>query len=549
MKAAPARRPLETVMKVYVGCSSKKKAAEFARRHPCLPDPVFLPRKGLDAELLATITSGATSPCLYIEDDVYLDAGFMERAAAGLAEIGQRDPLWGLCGNFGIALNMYGLRPTALARYLADAQGGPNLPPAILPAQSLHGNTLLINAPLLRSRGIALPERGAGSLGSLMLCLITMRNGLRNYLLPQLLVYHDGQAREARERLREARAPEFQAWARELLGCVSLSSTFGELSVREARGDMFLPEDGLASHARKPQPHVAIVIRTRFQRPYMLWRATQTAAAFRAASGHAGMYEIVIVSDRAGEKLPAGVEFRHFPTKPPLEDSRLHLIRQAARAINADYFWFLDDDDWLFPNRAAFISDSIIANPPGCTFHLGSRHFRESEVAGSFAGASRASADKTYSPRCFANSLQGFNAMPFCGLVFPAAALRNLLAANDFSRILYYEDYCIELLNMFLPGYFPVALDVLAAGISVRDNNTITEKDRTRWNTSASAAFWLTLQKANLLISRPALYQPDREEMLRGIPFAELTRLLGRKFIKKFRKMKTALFPDAAARP
>lgn len=495
------------------------------------------------SEFINNIIHFEKDPCLLLAEDACSDKGFAARARAGLMRLQGSCAHWGLAGNGGYGSNLYGIRVSPVIRYFSDLSGGPNLPGRILPVQYLESGVLLLNAPLLREKCVFLPDLGnCGDFVGTALSLAAQNAGLGCFALPELLVFHNS-LRDSKK-TGEGDRP-FIDWVSGIVSPKRLPLSHGSLALPKAMGNMDPEYSSLECCAPIQEKTVCIVVRTRFQSKERLWRTLTTINAFIAASGHAGMYRPVVISDLQNrDNVPLeGIPFVQFALDEPLEDSRFFLIRQAVMNLESDYFWFVDDDDWLFPNMARFISLSIQASPPGSSLYTGSRHFREKELPeGTWPGDSHVRGDHYYDPKNFYCSIFGHNHIPFCGMIFPAECLKQIFTANDFDSIVYFEDYTLEQMVMYREDFFPVVIDCMAAGISVREKgNTITKPNSTLWNISECAMFSKITQNANILISIPPPVKnsvpplPDRDEILAGIKYWELKLLLWRKVVNKLK--------------
>lgn len=535
-------------MRIYLPFNET--GTSFRKRNPWIDENVVY--KGDNETILQFINSIIRSEkdaCLLLADDACSDKDFIARVRAGLAKLQNSYTHWGLAGNGGYGGNLYGIGASPVIRYFSDLSGGPNLPGRILPAQSLESGVLLLNAPLLREKGVSLPDVGdCRDFVGTILSLAAQNAGLGCFALPELLLFHNSH-RDSKET--GAVNEPFINWVSGIVSPKRLPLSYGSLALPEASGNMDPEYSSLECCAPRREKTVCIVVRTRFQSKERLWRTLTTINAFIAASGHAGMYRPIVISDLQNrENAPLeGIPFMRFSPDEPLEDSRFFLVRQAAMNLEGDYYWFIDDDDWLFPNMARFISLSIQASPPGALLYTGSRHFREKEMAdGTWPGDSHVKGDHYYDPKNFYRSFFGKNHVPFCGMIFPAEHLKQIFTANDFDSIIYFEDYTLEQMVMYREDFFPVVIDCLAAGISVREKgNTITSPNNPLWNISECAMFSKITQVANMLISIPDPAKnapppsPGRDEILAAIKYRELKLLLWRKVVNKLKYIRAKL--------
>jgi hypothetical protein len=216
---------------------------------------------------------------------------------------------------------------------------------------------------------------------------------------------------------------------------------------------------------------------------------------------------VVITSNDPEEAVfDSGVEVVVVPDDSG-RDNRFRLVQHAIRHIESDYLWFVDDDDWLFPNDAELIALALAIAPAGSPVFVDSQHFREagSTVASEGALPSlRSSPGRRFPASEFMLSLSGHNHTPFCSAVLNRV---TLLAIPDelFQKIVYFEDFALVLHSVLQPRVTPIAVSTLGAGISVRaEGHSVVESDRTIWNQSmAELTTHLVDDAATPLLSLP----------------------------------------------
>jgi len=259
---------------------------------------------------------------------------------------------------------------------------------------------------------------------------------------------------------------------------------------------------------RKP---LAIIIRTRFQRQQsFLNRTISTAKALAAVAGDTVNIEIHIVTDAkpassAGYgSLFAGVKILEVDL-PEVSDSRYRLVKCAVAGIEADYFWFIDDDDWVFPNEAERLALVISAVPADTLIFLDCRHFYETPGLPGSEAAGEVKAGKTFCAKNFIISLTGQNQTPFCGVIYPRSVF-DLIPEKCFQTIVYAEDFMSTMFALLTGRYLTVTVDKLLAGISIRaSGNTVTERDRRNWHYAkgAIASYLVNMPGGPQLMSLP----------------------------------------------
>ncbi|WNC89264.1 glycosyltransferase family A protein [Paraburkholderia sp. FT54] len=432
-----------------------------------------------------------------VHDDVFLSGDFGVRVDELIAELNASWPNWGLVGNAAVLSVKVGYAGTNVVRYLSDPHGGPNLASEILPAQSIDGNVMLLNVKAMRARQLRLPTFDGFQLYDIILSIETVRAGLGVYVAPQLACWHGSRGNQGEF----DRAKDSEAFKHYLTSAVQnrriqtlngVTEARFDLASRMMRGRVELELDSLRQAVSgRPVKTVAIVTRTQFSRLDLLNRTLDTIDAFVASAGASTSFRSFIVTDRKNA-APEDVKRRTVVLEADLphgSDTRYQLVRFAAENIDADYFWFVDDDDWLFPNEAERLSLAISAAPSGAMVFLDCQHFSEKPVApgtGSDVHLYRSVEGHFFSSQRFLLSLSGQNHSPFCGVVFERGALLAI-PPRVYETVTYYEDFMTILNTLLSLKCFPVVVDKLYVGISLRNSgNTVTEMDRTKWDRSMS---------------------------------------------------------------
>lgn len=166
--------------------------------------------------------------------------------------------------------------------------------------------------------------------------------------------------------------------------------------------------------------------------------------------------------------------------------SRTDLLLQAVETSPADYIWFIDDDDFVFPGGARALARTIF-NPADVAIFGDSQTYEERwrfnamlgrQTLAHFEPRNRLSSSGVL------KSFHGENHIPICGMVLPVALLqqqlKNVAAHGD-----YLEDYFILLRLLVAPKLEIEILPHFIAGISLRGSeNTVRSRDRSPWNQS-----------------------------------------------------------------
>jgi hypothetical protein len=484
---------------LHVVARSAAAVTEWSRRHPTVSTSArfHIDRPSYFEVLNEIIRDTRSDYALVVHDDVFLSERILDDVAELASELDSDWPAWGVCGNAGVLSFGVGWKNTKVLRYLRDPHGGPNYQGVVLPAQSVDGNVMLLNTRALRDRGICLPAFEGFQFYDLVLCVEALYHGLAVLIAPRLTSVHlSGGSQTQFDRA--AQSVRLHRYLSQRLANAELTTLNG---VVKLPAELPTPEQefqhpdaiDIEMHAlhvaatKRPKRRVVIVVRTQFRDLALLRRALETVQAFAVAAGDATEFKPVVVTDRLAD-CP---DFVHryasvvaVETEPGI-DSRFRVI-QCASGIDADFLWFVDDDDWLFPNEAKRLGLVVNILPPNALLFIDTQWFHERIGSGgpTITGNYSIIAGRYFYARDWALSLSGENHIPFCGMIVPTQLVRAL-DPRLFERVVYYEDFAIQLSGLMSSATVQIVVEKLFSGISVRETgNSITVPDRTRWDKS-----------------------------------------------------------------
>ncbi len=499
---------------IHVVARSKSAAETMLRRHPSLKSQI---QCHFDIssyfEFIQEIIKENDKPICVVHDDVFLPSSFLANVKNLVEELNEYWPNWGVCGNAGVVPFKIGQNKGDVIRYMADPHGGPNAQGMVLPAQSIDGNVMLLNCSALKSRNMILPKMQGFQFYDIALCISTLAVGRAILVAPQLSCYHDskGSQKNFDEFISSDEVKEFLSSkiCNIMLRTINGTISSGIQDYDTPKGRIDVPVDALSLAAfDRHVPKTAIIIRTQFKDPVLLRRSIEAAVAFSAAAGNSTLFSIYIISNFPDVENVTGAydQVKFIFVELPYQDTRNYLVSAAFEYISADWYWFVDDDDWLFPNEAAFISNCLAVVPPTSLVLVGSQHFFEGSIRKSSNYLSddyTINAGRYFDPSSWHQGISGFNHIPFCGMLV-SADVYSEMDATIFSDITYFEDYALQMSALSNSKRPVIVIDKLCVGISVRpEGNTITEVDRSKWNTSLTE---LTFRLCNDS-ARPYLYR------------------------------------------
>jgi len=493
-------------MKIIVTAGSEESEKAFLKRHAFAAESIVVRRNEKSLfDVINSIIEGESEPVLLVHDDIYFNSDFEDRVEELLQKVSDEDYEWGVIGNAGIANNAYGYRASNIIRYVVDPHEGATLSARILPVRMIDGNTMLINAPELRKRNVRLPSLSGFQLYDLALSIESLKAGLGVFVSPELLCYHDNKDNPA-SFISFAESDEAQRYLGANLKNTYLETLNGIIKVREPSGDFDWVEATARIGRKQSGIHVAIVVRTQFKRPEQLFRTLTSIRSFIASSQDADLFQCHVVTDvnTGKEKEMYGFPIHYFPCD--LRDSRFLLVSEAIKNILSDYIWFVDDDDWLFPNSAEWLANTIRSAPSASTFFIGTEHFIEKKLPGSESLIqTRAVTHQYFPPSDLFKSIYT-NHIPFSGIIFPRLKIIGRWSSSEVEKITMFEDWYLQILNFQSDNFFPITINKLFVGISIRGiGQTVTLKDRTEWYKSESTIYYDLVKKGGMIFSIPRM--------------------------------------------
>ncbi|MBY0346482.1 MAG: hypothetical protein K2P98_06435, partial [Neisseriaceae bacterium] len=431
-----------------------------------------------------------------VHDDVLLPKDYLHNIENLIKKLEVQWPNWGLVGNAGISTNRYGLSCENKTRYLFDPHSGLSMNSEILPAYGIDGNVMLINTKQARKQGLLMPAFEGFHLYDIVLSIEMLSRSMAVLVAPDLACVH----LSGGEQLGFDVAKNSESFKKYLAGVLNnkrIDSLNGFIegvaqtqhqseSAVVKKIDLYHASLKQASFGRSKKT-VAIVTRTQFKRPQLLTRTLSSVSAFIAAAGEATTFMHYLVSDRVvSDDFDSGcatVLYADLACNTTV-DTRYRLVEYAAKNIDADFLWFLDDDDWLFPNEASTLALTINTSPLDSLFVVASKHFKETNIAGTVHYNTVPSTH--FCPADFLRSIVGNNTIPFCGLIFSKQALLSI-PPSAYTKITYFEDYFSFLYTLASGRYLPVIVEPLLVGISIRsieEGQSVIAQDRSLWDQS-----------------------------------------------------------------
>jgi hypothetical protein len=259
---------------------------------------------------------------------------------------------------------------------------------------------------------------------------------------------------------------------------IPFNSDFNIVSPPPSLNALFLASMG--SH--NEQPTLTVITRTQFGRVSELKRCLESVVSFASHYGK-HLVNLVLVSDSHPPEnfdLPQGFHFAHAKV-PQGKDSRFMLVGQGVSSVSSDYYLFVDDDDWMFPNNASALRQLLQICPRDSVVFADSRHYLEDrDREDSIFVGNKLTYGRIFPGNRFMGSLSGVNNNPFCSVIFPRKTFEDL-DPMVYSSVEYAEDYFLILKTLYQDSV-PFVFEGQLVGISIRESgNTVTEFGHPKW--------------------------------------------------------------------
>ena len=492
-------------MPVFIACRSQETAERWQEQNRHFPGLDFKPVLGCRS-LYRLLNSAVHDSCdgitLFTHDDNWFGVGIEARIHALVDELKLRFPNWAVCGNAGVSYD-----GRKVYHYLHDPHCGPDQGVAPKPVLTVDGNLILLNAALLRQSGLVLPDLGGFHGYDLVLSLECYRRELLVLADRRLMTMHKSAGDQKGFDLFVKSRPFADYFSQRFInhriitlnGPVDMSESVdysyaGSPETPAACSDIMKLFDAALIKSRVHQkPTLTVVCRSILNRPMMLQRAVGSFAQAQLEGGELLAIQGCIVTDKDYGLLEEELRrLRRLYPGLPLDgrafaanserSSRVNLILQSLEAIDTDYIWFVDDDDFILPGAALHLGRVLFAQANIVAVGH-SLVFDEQWSAGLELCESSRPGIQFRAENIF-NSFNGDNHVPVCGCVFPPRLIKNSLAKQA-ARGDYYEDYFL-LLNILNSRRLEIeAVDANLCGVSWRKgDNTINQLDRSNWDFS-----------------------------------------------------------------
>ena len=446
----------------------------------------------------------------FILPEVWLSPDFGDAIAAVCSELDRLcDQNWGMASNRGVrwdGLHVY--------QYVRQPPRNPQTGLSPKPVISCGGAVFVLNLAAMRAARVVLPRIDHTSEFFVALGVSLLSAALPIFADHRLMAayFPDNLANNAAPSL-----PYSSQLKRFLSAHIlnhSLATTEGPLLIDtasdftylrlpksgSARPDLISLFDNALRRARVRKLKLDFAIRSCLDRDHLLERAVRSCvgAAIESSTDleinirvitNAPEQEVSRISQEFSLAFPVSkISVESFQLRPN-RFSRTDLLLQAVESSQADFIWFIDDDDFVFPGAVNSLARTVLA-PAAIAMFGDCRTFEERWRFNATLGRQTLT---HYEPRDLLRaagvlkSFQGENHIPICGMILPLELMKQQLSGVQ-ARGDYLEDYFVLLRLLVAPLVEIEILPHTFAGISLRGNeNTVRTRDRSPWNQSYAA--------------------------------------------------------------
>lgn len=437
---------------------------------------------------------------VFASEHMVLPRNFQRYLSEAIESLDYRRHSWGAIGNFGITPFAFGMSHSNVVKYRNDVGSLVSVGAEALPSTSLFTDLVLINFDALRLAGVTtlVPHSKKEIEAAFAITMAEARLGM--IVSPKLATFSLS-AREFPSSRTFKLSRKLEQRLSEQSRYKTVSTVLGKHEITFSAKKSILERNldfnqiSLKENGPHPRKTISIVIRTQFRDKFLINRTIMSARSY-AAQVPVGEIEIVVVSDR---NPPWDIDLSEVTyiqmAEPEDRDTRFLLVELAGRKLTSDYLWFVDDDDWMFPNAASLLANTMTNLSKETLVLIGSRHFHERNLV---VGQDRdpntyqVSPGHYFSTRNFRLGLTGLNQIPFCSVLWPVNLIRAV-SREAVDSVTYAEDFFLLLHGLSLAQQVAF-VDRMFVGISIRENgNTVNETNRSKWHqSSAEISYFLS---------------------------------------------------------
>lgn len=230
---------------------------------------------------------------------------------------------------------------------------------------------------------------------------------------------------------------------------------------------------------RSDKPEIAIITRTLGKRPDLLHRNVNSVEKLKERAKNFTVSHHIYTSNVEIGSIPGIPENRvHLVDAKDKADSRFALLREAIERNDAEFFWIVDDDDFINSEIAGDLNSLFSNDSEFGLLFLDSIHFHES------AKARRPRLGNRYSALQAMESFMGPNQTPICSVIYPGTKIPLGMLDNG-SKLAVLEDHYLLMQALLHVDCSPTYISSVGAFISIRgDGQSVVGGPRNVWSSA-----------------------------------------------------------------
>lgn len=481
--------------------------------------------------LTSLLNANNADVSLFLIGDTWFGSQFAQTLPSTINSYTENFPNWGIVGNAGTLWTGETISFRRLAPYNPRKENSPRL------CLSVDEPLLLINLFALRQAQVELPTTFSVSLGvGTVLSACCLERELLPLVDSRLFAAHDPLPDHYFEEKPLERYQDLvdfldERYLNHRYSIRNETLDLGEVRDRYEYLELPPPQPGSSSCKKKidlislydqallkgatRKTRLEIVTRTVLSRRGLLQRALGVAELAHFEAPETLDLHFRLVSDRDPALLEKWTsELKEIHPHLPLSSSsfqlregrfsRTDILLQAIETSQADFIWFVDDDDFIFPSSLLAIGRTLADRTSraliGPSVVYEEQWDKDQTLLQSFK------ATGIFLKEGIFKVLSGENYIPICSMILPVATLKRTLegvrATGD-----YLEDYFLLLSYLSSSSAQIELLETPFAGISIRgDENTVRKINKTHWEFSYAQVFEEIINSKQLGLS-PHIFQ------------------------------------------
>jgi len=489
---------------IYRLCRDKKTIRKIKEEEKTYSLPNAILKTGIDLyTFINQIIEDCPSDFAFIcHDDVILPETIDTNIANCINSVNNYigEENWGVVGNAGVeylSKNVHALLSDPHTKYLPGKYNNPVI------AESLDGNTLLLNIKNLRKKGVSLPKKIRGfHLYDLIICSESYKNGLTCLISPWLYVIHSsgGNYQTFKKAIKEKDIQNYfkKSFSNHTITSINdnipISQDYEDFSIREKVKKSFesIIENVVIDIFKEKEGELNIIVRMHKESPKII-RLLHSIYTLKTNSPKNIKINVILSINNISKTEIAPFVQRIKKIFQTINITDIYLdnshkryprVASLANAVNYcysvnpnSYSWIVDYDDFVFPDIAKHLpyllykNEIIIGN--SVVFNEKWDDLSETPI--------QSIVQEIYPSNLANRIITGDSFLPICSVVYKTEVLKKIFEDSALFGD-YYEDYAIALLT--IPHYDHISTKISLAGISYHGANTVLKEDRTHWNYS-----------------------------------------------------------------